>query len=76
MGRLRFAAVPTGPYVYRVEYVLPGRSSHTTTSQSETQFEVGQWLIVDGVYLVVERIVSGKRGDPYDGLALCKPALG
>jgi hypothetical protein len=65
-----------GPYVYRVEYVAPGRTSVTTTFRTEMQLEAGQWVTVDGVYLVVERIVSGKRGDPYDGLALCKLAFG
>ena len=64
-----------GPYVYRVEYVLPGRVSRTTF-RSETQLENGQWLSVDGVALVVERIIAGKRGDPYDGVALCKIAQG
>ena len=62
--------------MYRVEYAVPNRASHTSTFESETQLEAGQWITVDGVYLVVERIVSGKRGDPYDGLALCKPAVG
>lgn len=26
--------------------------------------------------LVVERVVPAKRGDPYDGIALCRLALG
>ena len=29
-------AVARGPYVYRVQYVRPGRSSQTTTYRSET----------------------------------------
>lgn len=66
----------SGPYVYRVEYVLPGKRSHTAQYQSETPLEPGQWLTVEGAFLVVERIIPGKRGDPYDGLALCKFAPG
>jgi len=65
----------SGPYVYRLQYVAAGRST-TTTLQSEMPLEAGQWVTVDGVYLVVERIVMAKRGDPFDGLALCKPAVG
>jgi hypothetical protein len=61
-----------GPYVYRVQYVSAGRSN-TTTVRSELPLEAGQWITVDGVFLVVERIVMAKRGD---GLALCKPAVG
>lgn len=68
--------VARGPYVYSVQYVLPGRASHTTSFRSETPLETGQWLTVDGVYLVVERIVTSKRGDPYDAVALCKLAVG
>jgi hypothetical protein len=68
--------VARGPYVYRVQYVRPGRSSQTTTYRSEIPLEDGQWITVDGVHLVVERVVPAKRGDPYDGLALCKLAPG
>ena len=38
--------------------------------------EDGQWITVDGSHLVVERVVPAKRGDPYDGIALCRLALG
>ena len=69
-------AVERGPYVYRVQYVLPGRPSQTSAYRSETPLGAGQWISVDGAYLVVERIVAGKRGDTYDGLALCKLARG
>jgi len=72
---LRSRVVAVGSYLYRVEYVLPGRVSRTTY-RSETQLETGQWLSVDGVALVVERILAGRRGDPYDGVALCKIAHG
>jgi hypothetical protein len=68
--------VVRGPYVYRVQYVRPGRSSQTTTYRSEIPLEDGQWITVDGSHLVVERVVPAKRGDPYDGLALCKLASG
>ena len=57
-----------------MEYVLPGRPSRATTFQGETPLEPGQWLTVEGAYLVVDRVIPGKRGDPYDGLALCKLA--
>ena len=62
--------------MFRVQYALPGRPSHTTTFRSEKPLVVGEWLTVDGAYLVVERVIPGKRGDPFDGLALCKLALG
>ena len=65
-----------GPYVYRVQYARPGQPSQTKTVRRETPLGVGEWVAVDGTYLVVERIVPGKRGDSYDGLALCKLALG
>ena len=61
--------------MYRVQFVAAGRSNKTTP-QTDMPLEHGQWLIVDGIHLVVERIVLAKRGDPFDGLALCKPALG
>ena len=66
----------SGPYFYRVEYLPPGKRSQTTQPQSETPLEPGQWLTVEGAFLVVERILPGKRGDPYDGIALCKLAVG
>jgi hypothetical protein len=62
--------VASGPYVYRAEYVPPGKPSQATQFRSETPLEPGQWLTVEGAFLVVERIVSGKRGDPYAGIAI------
>ena len=61
--------------MYRVQYVRQGRSSQTTY-RSETPLEDGQWINADDAHLVVERIVRAKRGDPYDGLALCRLAPG
>ncbi len=62
--------------MYRVQFVLPGEPSRTLRFESETSLEAGQWVTVDGIFLIVERVVAGKRGDPYDGLVLCKPAFG
>lgn len=75
MGRESALWMTRRPYAYRVQYVVSGRSN-TTTVQSEMPLEAGQWITVDGVFLVVERSVMAKRGDPYDGLALCKMAAG
>jgi hypothetical protein len=52
--------VARGPYVYRVQYVRPGRSSQTTTYRCEVPLEDGEWITVDGVHLVVERVVPAK----------------
>lgn len=41
--------------MYRLRYVAAGRS-HKTTLQTDMPLEHGQWLTVDGVHLVVERI--------------------
>jgi len=41
--------VAEGQYEYRVQYLLPGRPSRTTTFQSDTPLEAGQWLTVDGI---------------------------
>jgi hypothetical protein len=60
--------------VYRVEYVAPGRVSNRTTFDSVMPLEAAQWITVDGVFLVVERIV--RANNPDDGLALCKVASG
>jgi hypothetical protein len=65
-----------GLLTYRVEYVSSGRRAITATYTCEQPLEVGQWIEVGGAYLVVERIVRGKRGDPYAGIALCKRAQG
>ena len=46
------------------------------TYRCEIPLEDGQWITVDGANLVVERVVPAKRGEPYDGLALCRLALG
>ena len=48
----------------------------TATYECEQPLQVGHWIEVAGVYLVVERIVPAKRGDRYAGIALCKLALG
>ena len=64
------------PHVYRVEYAPPGQRSVVKTFKSETRLERGQWIAVEGAFLVVERVVPGKRGDPYDGIALCKLGMG
>jgi hypothetical protein len=37
---------------------------------------VGRWIEVGGIYLTVERLIRGKPGDRYDGIALCKIAVG
>jgi hypothetical protein len=66
----------TERYVYRVQHLPPGRPLQTSTIQRETPLAVGEWVTVDGAYVVVERIVPGRRRDPYDGLALCKLAAG
>jgi hypothetical protein len=63
-------------HTYRIEYVPPGRRSIVKTHQSAVPLEQGMWLAVDGLYLIVERLVHGKRGDPYAGVALCKLAAG
>ena len=62
---------------YRVEYSPPGQRTVRKTYQAATPLTPGCWIVVDGgVYLVVERIVRGKPGDPYAGVALCKIAAG
>lgn len=48
----------------------------TVTYTCDQPLQVGQWIEAGGVYLVVERIVRGKPGDPHAGIALCKLALG
>jgi len=62
--------------VYRVSWVVPGRPSQTSIYESRTPLEVGHWISVNGAFLVVERVVPGKRGDAYDGVALCRLAQG
>jgi hypothetical protein len=61
---------------YRVEYAPTGQRSVTTTYVCEQPLQVGQWIEADGVYLVVERLVRGKPGDPYAGVVLCRLAVG
>jgi hypothetical protein len=46
------------------------------TYESDMPLEEGSWLAIDGVYLVVERLIAGKRGDPYVAVALCKLTVG
>jgi hypothetical protein len=62
--------------VYRVEYAPPGQRSVVKTYQSETRLERGQWIAVEGTYLVVERVSAGKHGDAYVGIAYCRMATG
>ena len=58
---------------YKIQYVPPGKRVVTTTEyQCEQPLEPGKWLEVGGIYLTVERVVAGKPGDPYAGIALCK----
>ena len=64
------------PWLYRVEYTAPGQRPVAKTYTSEDRLETGHWIAVEGTYLVVERVKPGKHGDPYDGIALCKPAMG
>jgi len=61
---------------YRVEYVSPGQRSVTTPYSCEEPLQPGQWIEVGGVYLVVERVIPGRRGDAFAGIALCRIALG
>ena len=61
---------------YKVQYVPPGQPAVTTAYESERPFEAGQWIAVGATYLVVERVVRGKPGDPYAGIALCKIVVG
>ena len=61
---------------YKVQYVPVGKHSVTVTYRCNQPLDPGKWIDVDGVYLIVERIVPPKPGDPHDGIALCKPALG
>jgi hypothetical protein len=61
---------------YRVEYRAPGRGTVTAAYESAQPLQPGQWIAVGAVYLVVERVVAGKRGDAYAGIALCKLAQG
>ena len=44
---------------------------HTTAP-----IERGHWISIEGVFLVVERIVPAKPRDPWNGIALCKPGMG
>jgi hypothetical protein len=61
---------------YRVEYTPPGQRSVTASYTCEEPLQPGQWIEVAGSYLVVERVLPGRRGDAHAGVALCKPALG
>jgi hypothetical protein len=63
-------------HTYRIEYAPPGQRSIVRTHRTMVPLERGKWVIVDGTYLVVERLIPGKRGDPYTGIALCKLATG
>jgi hypothetical protein len=63
-------------HIYRIQYVPPGQRSIVTTHRTTIPLELGMWLAVDGLYLIVERLVHSKRGDPYAGVALCKLATG
>ena len=62
--------------IYRVEYVQVGKRAVTTEYRCEQPLEPGQWIEIGGIYLTVERVVPGKPGDPYAGIALCKLAVG
>jgi hypothetical protein len=61
---------------YRVEYVPPGQRPVAASYVCVEPLEPGQWIEAAGVYLIVERVLRGKRGDANDGVALCKLALG
>jgi hypothetical protein len=63
-------------HVYRVEYAPPGKRAIVRTYESEVPLARGQWIDVGGIFLIVERVVPAKHGDAYDGIALCKPAMG
>ena len=61
---------------YRVEYVPPGQRSVVASYSCPEPLQPGQWIEVAGVYLIVERVLRARRGDPNDGVVLCKLALG
>ena len=61
---------------YRVQYAPAGKATVTTTYKCNQPLEAGQWLDIDGIYVVVERVVRGKPGDAYAGVVLCKVAIG
>ena len=62
--------------MYRVEYTLPGQLHQSQMLERDTPLEAGQWLTLGSMFLVVERVIPGRRGDPYDALLICKPAVG
>jgi hypothetical protein len=62
--------------VYRVEYSPLGQRAIVRTYKSDVPLARGQWIGVEGAFLIVERVVPAKRGDAYDGIAICKPAMG
>jgi len=68
--------VATGVLNHQVHYAPVGQRTVTAEYTCEQPLQTGQWIEVGSVYLIVERVVAGKRGDRYHGIALCKPALG
>jgi hypothetical protein len=61
---------------YTVDYVGPGRRSVVTALWRREPLEPGQWISVDGVHLIVERVKPAKSGDPNTGTAFCRLAAG
>ena len=62
--------------IYKVEYRGQSAGLSSGTYRCEDRLQPDQWVDLKGVYLVVERIVPAKPGDPYDGILICKPAIG
>lgn len=63
-------------HTYRIQYAPPGQRAIVKIHRTKVPLERGKWVVIDGTYLVVERLVPGKRGDAYTGVALCKLAMG
>ena len=47
-------------HTYRIEYAPPGQRSIVRTHRTMVPLERGKWVIVDGTYLVVERLIPGR----------------
>lgn len=61
---------------YRLEYVLPGRVLRSVDYISPEPLKPGQRLVIDGTYLLVERVVRHKHGDQGPERVMCKLVVG